>query len=173
MFITCGILFNHESPRRGENFVTRKITRGVASIKLGTMEFITLGNLDSCRDWGHAKDYVEAMWLMLQHDTPDDFVIATGSTMKVRDFAVKCFEYIGLQISWKGKGLDEIGVDQNGVTRIKINSKYFRAKEVNYLLGDPTKAKNQLHWIPKTTLEDLIKEMIETDLHTFQSHPEY
>lgn len=150
MFSCNGILFNHESPRRGENFVTRKITRGVAKIFLGQQELIELGNLDSKRDWGHAKDYVEAMWLMLQQDKPQDFVIATNEVHSVREFVEASFKEIGREIVWEGSGENEVGKEKDtGIVRIKVNPKFYRPAEVEFLLGDPAKAKKELGWAPK------------------------
>ncbi len=164
MYACTGILFNHESPRRGENFVTRKITIGLGKILRGEMEHLVLGNLNSLRDWGHAKDYVKAMWLMLQQDKPDDYVIATGEEHSVREFIEKCFEKKGFDIEWKGEGINEIGIDRNTQkTLIKISSKYFRPSEVDELLGDATKAKNELGWKIETKFEDLINEMVNHD----------
>lgn len=152
MFACNGILFNHESPRRGENFVTRKITRSVAKITLGQLEVLELGNLDSKRDWGHAKDYVEAMWLMLQQDEPVDYVIATGESHSVREFVEAAFRYVGVEIIWEGKGTSEVGKDAaTGKIRVKVNPKYFRPAEVDLLMGDSTKARKELGWKPKVT----------------------
>ena len=160
MYACTGILFNHESPRRGETFVTRKITRGLKAISEGKQKVLYLGNLDALRDWGHARDYVEAMWLMLQQETPDDYVIATGKQYSVRQFVEKSARYFGYDIEWYGKGEDEIGIDKKTKkTIVAVNSKYFRPAEVETLLGDPTKAKNELGWEPKTTFEKLIEEM--------------
>lgn len=165
MFACNGILFNHESPLRGETFVTRKITRAVASIKLGKQDHIFIGNLDSKRDWGYAKDYVEAMWLMLQQDTPDDFVVATGETHSVREFIELAFAQVGIDIAWKGSGVDEVGYDANtGKEYVFIDPKYFRPTEVDLLLGDPAKAKKILGWQPRVTFAELVKIMIEADL---------
>lgn len=162
MYATNGILFNHESPRRGANFVTMKIVNGIKDIVSGKREHITLGNLDSKRDWGHAKDYVKGMWLMLQQEVSNDYVLATGKTHTIRSFVEKAFKYKGYDIQWKGSGLDEIGVDQNGVIRIKISKKYFRPCEVDLLLGDATKAKNELGWkMEYDTLDKLIEDMFE------------
>merc|ERR1719152_1091844 len=141
MYACNGILFNHESPRRGGTFVTKKITAAVAKIKLGKQEKVVLGNIDSLRDWGHARDYVKGMWMMLQAEAPDDFVLATGKQYTVRDFATRCFEYVGMPIVWRGQGVNEEGVDENGVVRVQISEKYYRPCEVDTLLGDPTKAK--------------------------------
>jgi GDPmannose 4,6-dehydratase len=162
LYAVNGILFNHESPRRGENFVTMKIVNGVKDIADGKKEYIELGNIDSKRDWGHAKDYVNGMWLMMQQDDPEDFVLSTGETTLVRHFVEKTFRYKGYNISWQGKGIDEEGVDQNGIVRIKINKKYFRPCEVELLLGDCSKAKKKLNW-EKTynTLDSLITDMFE------------
>jgi len=164
MYACTGILFNHESPRRGETFVTRKITRGLKAISEGKQKNLQLGNLNALRDWGHAKDYVEAMWLMLQQETPDDYVIATGKQYSVREFVEKAAPYFGMKIFWMGEGLDEIGIDvDTGKTIIRVNPKYFRPSEVETLLGDPTKAKLELGWNPKTTFDDLVKEMCENE----------
>ncbi|XP_035786063.1 GDP-mannose 4,6 dehydratase-like [Anopheles albimanus] len=172
MFACNGILFNHESPRRGENFVTRKITRSVAKISLGQQECLELGNLDSKRDWGHAKDYVEAMWLMLQQENPEDFVIATGETHSVREFVEKAFEYIGRTIEWRGSGVDEVGVEKGTDTvRVRINPKFFRPTEVDLLLGDASKAKQQLGWTPKVTFLQLIADMMEADIELMKNNP--
>jgi len=155
-----GILFNHESPRRGETFVTKKITMGLNKIKNGKDNCLYLGNLDAKRDWGHAKDYVEAMWLMLQQDKPDDYVIATGEQYSVRDFVEEAALHFGMQITWRGEGLNEIGYDIfTGKEIIKVDSKYFRPAEVETLLGDATKAKEKLGWIPKTSFKKLVEEM--------------
>ncbi len=165
IFACSGILFNHESPRRGKTFVTKKITRGLARIKLGVDEKLYLGNLDAKRDWGYAKDYVEAMWLMLQKQTPSDYVIATGETHTVREFIEKSCKYYGFNLVWEGTGIDEKGIDKNtGKVIIEIDEKYFRPAEVDLLLGDSSYAKSELNWSPKTTFEDLIKIMCESDL---------
>lgn len=174
MFACNGILFNHESPRRGENFVTRKITRSVAKIELGQLECFELGNLSSKRDWGHAKDYVEAMWLMLQQDKPEDFVIATGETHSVREFVEASFKYVGRSIEWRGEGINEIGVetvDGKEIVRVRVNPKYFRPTEVDFLLGDATKAKTELNWKPKISFEELVRDMMEADLKLMRSNP--
>ena len=155
-------MFNHESPVRGETFVTRKITRALARIKLGLQENLYLGNLDALRDWGHAKDFVEAQWLMLQQKNPEDFVIATGKQHSVRDFISLASKNLGMKIDWKGKNLNEIG-SYNGKDIIKIDPRYFRPTEVETLLGDATKAKNNLNWVPKISFEQLVKEMIDED----------
>jgi len=160
-----GILFNHESPRRGETFVTKKITQAVARIKQGRQELLKLGNLDAKRDWGYAKDYVECMWLMLQQDKPDDYVIATGKTYSVRDFVTLSFAEIGIDIKWEGVGIDEIGVDKkSSKVLVKVDPRYFRPSEVELLWGDPGKARNKLGWEPKTSLEELVKIMVRYDL---------
>eukprot|EP00474_Spongospora_subterranea_P010214 CRZ10672.1 hypothetical protein [Spongospora subterranea] len=159
-----GILFNHESPRRGPTFVTRKITRAVAQIHLGTQDCLYLGNIDSKRDWGHARDYVEAMWLMLQQETPDDYVIATGETHTVREFCEKAFAEVGLTITWVGEGVNEVGQDQNGRTIIRIDPQYFRPTEVDLLLGNPAKAEKILKWTRTCSFDDLIKEMVQCDV---------
>lgn len=165
LFACNGILFNHESPRRGITFVTRKITRGLARIKLGLDERLYLGNLDAKRDWGYAKEYVEGMWLMLQQKKPDDYVLATGHTHSVREFAEKAAEQLGIQLSWKGEGIDEKGIDaKTSKIIIKIDPNYFRPAEVDLLLGDPSKARKELHWVPKTSFEELVRIMVEADL---------
>jgi len=160
MYACTGILFNHESPRRGETFVTRKITKGLSKISVGLQDVIQLGNLNAKRDWGHAKDFVEAMWLMLQQDEAEDYVIATGKQYSVRDFVEEAAPYFGMKIVWEGEGLDEVGIDKNtGKTVIKVNSKYFRPAEVETLLGDATKAKEKLGWEPKTSFKQLVEDM--------------
>ena len=157
---SSGILFNHESPRRGETFVTRKITRGLSRISTGQQDVLSLGNLDARRDWGHAKDFVEAMWLMLQQDQPDDYVIATGEQYSVRDFVNEAAPYFGMNIEWMGEGLNEVGYDWNTKRPvIKVDPKYFRPAEVETLLGDPTKAKEKLGWEPKTSFKELVEDM--------------
>jgi len=157
---SSGILFNHESPRRGETFVTRKITRGLSRISTGQQDVLSLGNLDARRDWGHAKDFVEAMWLMLQQDQPDDYVIATGEQYSVRDFVNEAAPYFGMNIEWMGEGLDEVGYDWNTKRPvIRVNPKYFRPAEVETLLGDPSKAKEKLGWEPKTSFKALVEDM--------------
>lgn len=172
MYAVNGILFNHESPRRGDNFVTRKITRAVAKIKLNQQQTIELGALDSKRDWGHAKDYIEAMWLMLQQDTPEDFVIATGETHSVREFVEVAFQEIGKEIVWEGEGIDEIGKEKDtGIVRVKINAKYFRPTEVELLIGNPKKAEEKLNWKPKITFRNLVKEMVEADIKMMKNDP--
>ncbi len=165
MFASNGILFNHESPRRGETFVTRKITRGLVRIKLGIDHKLYLGNLDAKRDWGYAKDFVEGMWMMLQAKKPDDFILATGETHSVRDFVEESCKLLGIHLVWKGKGLKEKGIDKKtGKTIIEIDPRYFRPAEVDVLLGDPSKAKRILKWKPKTKFKELVKIMIDADL---------
>ncbi|WP_298440322.1 GDP-mannose 4,6-dehydratase [Geobacter sp.] len=165
MFACNGILFNHESPRRGETFVTRKITRAAGRIKTGLQERLYLGNLDAKRDWGFAGDYVEAMWLMLQQETPDDYVVATGETYSVRLFAEKVFARLGMPLEWRGSGVDEQGVDANtGRVLIEVDPRYFRPAEVDLLLGDPSKARARLGWQPKTDFEGLVAMMTDADL---------
>ncbi|MRR53720.1 MAG: GDP-mannose 4,6-dehydratase [Deltaproteobacteria bacterium] len=165
MFACNGILFNHESPRRGETFVTRKITRAAARIKLGLQSCLYLGNLDAKRDWGFAGDYVEAMWLMLQQDEPDDYVVATGETRSVRDFAEKVFARLDMPLEWQGEGVDEKGIDtKTGKIVIEVDTNYFRPAEVELLLGDPTKARTKMGWEPKTDLDGLVEMMTDSDL---------
>ena len=164
MYACNGILFNHESPVRGETFVTRKITRALARIKLGLQDCLYLGNLDALRDWGHAKDYVEMQWLMLQQDHPEDFVIATGVQYSVRDFAEIAAKELGIAIKWKGKGVEEKGYDADGKCIVQVDSRYFRPTEVETLLGDPSKAKQKLGWTPKITFHELVAEMVREDL---------
>jgi len=162
MFACNGILFNHESPIRGETFVTRKITMAVARIKKGLQKKLYLGNLDAKRDWGFARDYVEAMWLMLQQDEPDDFVIATGKTHSVREFSELAFREVGIKLEWKGTGVDEVGVNSaNGDVLIEIDRRYFRPTEVDILIGDPSKAREKLGWEAKVGFEELVKMMVE------------
>ncbi|MDD2487238.1 MAG: GDP-mannose 4,6-dehydratase [Candidatus Gracilibacteria bacterium] len=169
MFACNGILFNHESPLRGETFVTRKITRAVAQIYLGIQDKLYLGNLDAKRDWGHAKDYVEAMWMMMQQEKPEDFIIATGITNTVRQFVEWSFEEVGIIIEWRGEGINEKGYNKNnGKCIVEIDAKYFRPAEVDILIGDPSKAKNILGWIPKYTVRDICKEMIKCDVENFK-----
>ncbi len=164
MFACNGILFNHESPIRGENFVTRKITRALARIKLGLQDRLYLGNLDAKRDWGHAKDYVEMQWLMLQQDKPEDFVIATGVQYSVRDFVNEAAKELGIQVGWKGRGVDEKGYDEKGNCIVSVDPRYFRPTEVETLLGDASKAREQLGWMPKITFKELVQEMVREDL---------
>ena len=164
LYACNGILFNHESPVRGETFVTRKITRALARIKLGLQECVYLGNLNARRDWGHAKDYVEMMWLMLQQKQAEDFVIATGEQHSVRDFVEAAAREIGMKITWKGKGVDEKGFDVAGKCVVAIDPRYFRPTEVEALLGDPSKAKKKLGWVPKIKFPELVAEMMREDL---------
>lgn len=165
MFACSGILFNHESERRGKEFVTRKITSSVAKIKFGLQDYLELGNLDSKRDWGHAKDYVEAMWLMLQQNTPDDYVIATGETRTVREFVELAFSLAGMDIQWQGQGLDEIGIDsETQKTVVKVNPTYFRPAEVDLLVGDATKAETALNWQRNISFVDLVQRMVSNDI---------
>lgn len=165
MYACNGILFNHESPRRGETFVTRKITRAAARISLGLQKTLYLGNLDAKRDWGHAKDYVEGMWLMLQQEKPADFVLATGITTTVRSFCEKAFGATGIELKWEGKDENEVGYrTDNGEPIIKVDPRYYRPTEVDLLLGDPAKAKAELGWEPKYSLEEMVSDMVKTDL---------
>lgn len=164
LFACCGILFNHESPVRGETFVTRKITRAVARIKLGIQDCLYLGNLNALRDWGHARDYVEAIWLMLQQDRPDDYVIATGEQYSVRDFVNETAKVMGLELNWKGAGIDEKAYDSRGRCVVAIDPRYFRPTEVESLLGDATKARTKLGWKPKVSFKQLVEEMAIEDL---------
>lgn len=165
IFACNGILFNHESPIRGENFVTRKIVKAVANIMRGTQEKLLLGNLDARRDWGYAGDYVEAMWLMLQHDVPEDFVIATGISHSVREFVEAAFAHVHIPIAWHGQGLSERGVNaHNGTVLVEIDEQYFRPTEVDYLLGDATKAHKKLNWLPKTDFNMLVQCMMEAEV---------
>ncbi|MCI7575226.1 MAG: GDP-mannose 4,6-dehydratase [Bacteroidales bacterium] len=169
MFAVNGILFNHESERRGENFVTRKITLAVAAIKKGLQDCLYLGNLSARRDWGYAKDYVECMWLILQQDTPEDFVIATGEMHTVREFCTLAFRYAGINLRWEGEGVNEQGIDEEGRVLVKVDPRFFRPTEVEQLLGDPTKAKTRLGWNPtKTSFEQLVRLMVEHDLNVKQ-----
>lgn len=165
IFASSGILFNHESPLRGSEFVTRKITQAAARIKEGLQETVRLGNLDSKRDWGHAREYVEAMWLMLQQEKPDDYVVATGKTYSVREFVILAMKEIDVDIVWQGSGVNEKGVDKKtGKVRVEIVPEFFRPTEVDCLIGDAAKAKNKLGWQPKVMLPELVKEMVEADL---------
>jgi GDPmannose 4,6-dehydratase len=164
LFATNGILFNHEGPTRGETFVTRKITRAVAAIEAGRQEKLYLGNLDARRDWGHARDYVEGMWRILQQDKPDDFVLATGEAHSVREFVELAFSHIGVQLEWRGSGVEEKGFDAaTGKVRVEIDPRYFRPAEVHYLCGDPTKAHEQLGWRHTIGFPQLVAEMVEAD----------
>ncbi|XP_065915246.1 GDP-mannose 4,6 dehydratase-like [Dysidea avara] len=172
MFTCNGLLFNHESPRRGETFVTRKVTRGVAKIHLGLMETIRLGNLDSKRDWGHARDYVEAMWMMLQQDIPDDYVVATGEVHSVRELVEAAFAEVNIKIRWQGSGVDEVGIEEGtSKVRIQVDPKYYRPTEVDFLQGDATKIYKALGWKPKTTFKELVKEMVESDITLMKKNP--
>lgn len=165
MFACSGILFNHESERRGIEFVTRKITNAAAKISLGMQDFVELGNLDAKRDWGHSRDYVKAMWLMLQQDAPDDYVIATNETRTVREFAEAAFSYVGIDIKWQGTGTEEIGINKaNGKTIVKINPDFYRPAEVDFLLGNPEKAERNLGWKRETSFNELVKGMVENDI---------
>lgn len=165
LFACSGILFNHESERRGKEFVTRKITDAVARIKLGVQDHLELGNMDSKRDWGHSKDYVKAMWLMLQQDTPDDYVIATNETRTVREFVEIAFKHVDITVEWQGSGVDEIGIDKaTGNTIVKINPKFFRPAEVDILLGDPAKAEKNLGWEREISFANLVERMVTNDM---------
>ena len=169
MHASNGILFNHESPLRGETFVTRKITRAVARIKLDMQDCLHLGNLDAQRDWGHARDYVEGMWRMLQQDTPDDYVLATGVTTTIREFATMAFAEAGIQVSWRGQGLNEVGYcPESGHVLVKVDPRYFRPAEVDVLIGDASKAQAQLGWKASCTLQELCREMVQADLNLVQ-----
>ena len=172
MFAVNGILFNHESERRGETFVTRKITLAAARIAAGEQDKLYLGNLSALRDWGYARDYVECMWLMLQHETPEDFVIATGEQHSVREFTERAFQEVGITLRWEGEGVDEKGIDTaTGRVLVEVDPKYFRPAEVETLLGDPTKAKTLLGWNPrKTSFEELVRLMVRHDIAYVQSH---
>ncbi len=170
LFACNGILFNHESEKRGFNFVTRKITIGLSKIKLGMQDVLELGNLDAKRDWGYAKDFVKAMWLILQQEKPEDYVIATGETHSVREFIEVCCKELGIALEWKGTGIDEIGIDKTtGKTIMKVNPRFFRPTEVELLLGDPTKAKEKLGWEAKIKFLDLVKLMIKSDYNLLKS----
>ena len=173
MHASNGILFNHEGPTRGETFVTRKITRAVAAIELGLQDRVYLGNLDAQRDWGHARDYVEGMWMMLQQDEPDDYVLATGEKHSVREFVERAFDHVGRAIAWRGSGVDETGIDaKSGQILVEIDPRYFRPTEVDLLLGDPGKARQKLGWRHKTSFADLVKEMVEGDRSEVRSERE-
>ena len=174
LFAVNGILFNHESPIRGETFVTRKITRAVANISLGREECLYLGNLDAKRDWGHARDYVDGMWRMLQHDVPEDFVLATGKMYSVRDFVELAFSHVGMEIEWRAQGVDETGIDRkSGRKVVAIDPRYFRPTEVELLLGDASKAARLLGWTPQVKFTDLVQEMVAADLKLLQSEPDF
>lgn len=165
LYACSGILFNHESERRGKEFVTRKITDAVARIKLGVQDHLELGNMDSKRDWGHSKDYVHAMWLMLQQDKADDYVVATGETRTVREFVELAFGHVGIEVEWKGEGVDEIGIDKaTGKTIVKVNPKFFRPAEVDVLLGDPAKAEKALGWKRDISFSQLVERMVKNDM---------
>merc|ERR1712166_1055450 len=173
MHLSNGILFNHESPRRGETFVTRKITRAVAKISLGLQEMLELGNMSAQRDWGHAKDYVRMMWMMLQQEEPDDYVIATNEMHSVKEFVVASFKHVGVELMWEGEGVDEVAKDvATGKIRVKVNPKYFRPAEVEQLLGDATKAKEKLGWVPEIKFEALCAEMVAADVALMTANPE-
>lgn len=170
MHASNGILFNHESPIRGETFLTRKVSRAVAAIHLGMLKTLFVGNLDAMRDWGHARDYVEGMWLMMQQDTPDDYVLATGEMHAVREFIERAFAVIGRRIAWRGTGTDELGIDaKTGSTLVRVDPRYFRPTEVELLIGDPTKARQKLGWKHTTSFDDLVTEMVTSDIRTLQS----
>jgi GDPmannose 4,6-dehydratase len=175
-----GILFNHESPIRGETFLTRKVTRAVAAIQLGLQKTLYVGNLDAKRDWGHARDYVKGMWLMLQQHQPDDYVLATGEFRRVREFIERAFAIVGREIEWRGQGTDEEGVDvRTGATLVRVDARYFRPTEVDLLVGDPTKAREKLGWTHTTSFDELVSEMVISDVRKLQSerrrdeHPEF
>ena len=172
MHASNGILFNHEGPTRGETFVTRKITRAVAAIDAGKQDCLYLGNLDAKRDWGHARDYVEGMWRMLQQDEPDDYVLATGETHSVREFVELAFDHVGRGIEWRGIGIEETGVcRKTGRTVVRIDPRYFRPTEVDLLLGDPSKAREKLGWTHTTSFPDLVRDMMNADLHNIKGAP--
>ncbi len=168
MYACNGILFNHESPLRGETFVTRKITRGLARIKVGLQDNLFMGNIDAKRDWGHARDYIEMQWLMLQQEKPQDFVIATGQQYSVREFINRCAALLELDLTWQGSGVEEKAVDGTGKVIVAIDPRYFRPTEVETLLGDPSKAQRELGWTPRTSFDDLVKEMVQADLVSAQ-----
>ena len=169
MFACAGILFNHESERRGYEFVTRKITDGAAKIKYGLLDHIELGNLSAKRDWGHAKDYVYAMWLMLQQEEPDNYVVSTGTTRTVRDFASAAFKRAGMELTWQGEGVDEKGIDQEGIVRVSVNPKFFRPAEVELLLGDCSKAERKLGWKREISFEEMVERMVENDMNIIKN----
>ncbi|MBS0625110.1 MAG: GDP-mannose 4,6-dehydratase [Verrucomicrobia bacterium] len=170
LYACNGILFNHESPRRGETFVPRKISLAVSRIKMGLQEELVLGNLDAKRDWGYARDFIEGMWLMLQQPKADDYLLATGKTTSVRRFVELAFQYIGIEIEWQGKGIDEVGIDRkSGKTLVRVSTEFFRPAEVDILLGNASKAKSMLGWIPQTSVENLVQIMVEADLKKCKS----
>lgn len=174
MYACSGILFNHESERRGKEFVTRKITDAVVRIKYGLQDYLELGNMDSKRDWGHSKDYVKAMWLMLQQEEADDYVIATNETRTVREFVETAFQHVDIKIEWNGTGLNEVGIDkQSGKTIVKVNPKFFRPAEVDILLGNPEKAEQKLNWKREILFTELVKRMIDNDLRLVQNEIKY
>jgi GDPmannose 4,6-dehydratase len=171
LFAVNGILFNHESPRRGKRFVTRKITRAVARITKGKQDKIYLGNMNAKRDWGYAKDYVKMMWMMLQHDTPEDYVIATGETHTVREFVEAAFSHVDVDIEWQGEDVDEKGIDKDtGKVLVEVDPKYFRPTEVDLLIGDPSKAKEELGWEPEVKFKELVQLMVQSDLEAIEKH---
>jgi len=171
LFAVNGILFNHESPRRGKRFVTRKITRAVARITKDKQDKIYLGNMNAKRDWGYAKDYVKMMWMMLQHDTPEDFVIATGETHTVREFVEAAFKHVDIDIEWQGEGVDEKGIDKDtGKVLVEVDPKYFRPTEVDLLIGDPSKAKEELGWEPEVKFKELVQLMVQSDIEAIEKH---
>jgi GDPmannose 4,6-dehydratase len=171
LFAVNGILFNHESPRRGKRFVTRKITRAVARITKDKQDKLYLGNMNSKRDWGYAKDYVKMMWMMLQHDTPEDYVIATGETHTVREFVEAAFKHVNIEIEWQGEGVDEKGIDKDtGKVLVEVDPKYFRPTEVDLLIGDPGKAKEELGWEPEVKFKELVQLMVQSDLEAIEEH---
>lgn len=171
IFAVNGILFNHESPRRGKRFVTRKITRAVARITKGKQDKIYLGNMNAKRDWGYAKDYVKMMWMMLQHDKPEDFVIATGETHTVREFVESAFSHVNVDIEWQGEGVDKKGIDKaTGKVLVEVDPKYFRPTEVDLLIGDPSKAKEELGWEPEVKFKELVQLMVQSDLEAIEEH---
>jgi GDPmannose 4,6-dehydratase len=171
LFAVNGILFNHESPRRGKRFVTRKITRAVARITKGRQDKIYLGNMNAKRDWGYAKDYVKMMWMMLQHDNPEDYVIATGETHTVREFVETAFKHVDVEIEWQGEGVDETGIDKDtGKVLVEVDPKYFRPTEVDLLIGDPSKAKEELGWEPEVKFKELVQLMVQSDLEAIEKH---
>jgi GDPmannose 4,6-dehydratase len=172
MFAVNGILFNHESPRRGRSFVTRKISRAVARIARGEQDSLSLGNLDACRDWGFAGDYVEAMWLMLNTEIPEDYVICTGEMHSVREFCDLAFRHVGLNLSWSGKGVDEQGIDDDGRVLVRVDPQYFRPTEVDVLLGDAVKAREQLGWSPRMSFEELVTTMVDADVALLENRVE-